>query len=105
MQLPKSLWAEALMHVVWLKKQTSTKALCQTTPHEPLTGMKPDLTETYEWGQRCGFMMGQTLNSTAEPRWLIVLDLTLKAGHTTHTGLIGLRSVWNAKYDSSATKY
>src|SRR5882672_1152324 len=42
-QLPKGLWGEVLMHAVWLKNRTLTRALEHTTPHEALIGAKPDL--------------------------------------------------------------
>jgi len=51
-QLPKYLWGEALMHAVWLKNQTSTKALETTTPLQALMGAKPDLSELQEWGKK-----------------------------------------------------
>jgi len=51
-QLPKYLWGEALMHAMWLKNQTSTKALQATTPLQALTGTKPDLSKLQEWGKR-----------------------------------------------------
>src|SRR5882724_8760974 len=50
--LPKGLWAEALMHAVWLKNCTSTKGLEKGTPYEALTNVKPDLAHTHEWGQK-----------------------------------------------------
>jgi len=51
-QLPKGLWVEALIHVVWLKNQTSTKSLDKSTPYQALTGCKLDLAATREWGQK-----------------------------------------------------
>lgn len=48
--LPKFLWGEALLHVVWLKNQTSTKALAGITPHEAVTGKKPNLAKLPIWG-------------------------------------------------------
>jgi len=51
-QLPKGLWAEALMHAIWIKNWMSTKALDKSTPYQALTGCKPDLTATREWGQK-----------------------------------------------------
>src|SRR5882724_8587078 len=50
--LPKGLWAEALMHAIWLKNRSSTKGLDQGTPYEALTGSKPDLAHLHEWGQK-----------------------------------------------------
>jgi len=51
-QLPKYLWGEVLMHAMWLKNQTSTKALEAATPLQALIGTKPDLSELQEWGKR-----------------------------------------------------
>ena len=48
--LPRTLWGEALMHAVWLKNRTSTKALNGRTPFEALTGSPPDLSGIPEWG-------------------------------------------------------
>ena len=51
-QLPKGLWAEALMYTVWLKNQTSTKALDKVIPYEALTRQKPNLAVACKWGQK-----------------------------------------------------
>ncbi|KAJ3473654.1 hypothetical protein NLI96_g12893 [Meripilus lineatus] len=48
--LPSSLWGEALMHAVWLKNRTATRALPNTTPYEQSTGRKPDLSTLREFG-------------------------------------------------------
>ena len=49
---PKTLWAEALHFMVWLKNRTSTQALGnRTTPFEKLTGTKPNLSGIPKWGQ------------------------------------------------------
>ncbi|KAJ3474391.1 hypothetical protein NLI96_g12482 [Meripilus lineatus] len=48
--LPPSLWGEALMHAVWLKNRTATRALPNTTPYEQSTGSKPDLSILREFG-------------------------------------------------------
>ena len=50
--LPKSLWAEAVNHITWLKNRTSTRAIGNITPLEKLYGEKPDLARVPEWGQR-----------------------------------------------------
>jgi len=49
--LPKTLWAEAVLHAVWLKNHTSTKALGTVTPYEKLYKEKPNLGNVLEWGQ------------------------------------------------------
>jgi hypothetical protein len=51
-QLPNALWGKALMHAVWLKNRTSTKALNDKTPYEMLTGQKPDMANLREWGSK-----------------------------------------------------
>ncbi|XP_006460632.1 hypothetical protein AGABI2DRAFT_46347, partial [Agaricus bisporus var. bisporus H97] len=49
-RLPKSLWAEAAAHIVWLMNRTSTKAVQGMTPFEALYGRKPRLGNVREWG-------------------------------------------------------
>src|SRR6267142_6433603 len=49
--LSKTLWAEAVLHVVWLKNHTSTKGLGTVTPYEKLYKEKPNLGNVPEWGQ------------------------------------------------------
>jgi hypothetical protein len=49
--LPRSLWAEAVHHNVWLCNRTPTRALTGLkTPFEVATGKKPDLLQLCEWG-------------------------------------------------------
>lgn len=50
--LPKFLWGEAAHHAVYLKNRTWTRTLDDTTPHEILTGEKPDLSNLHPWGCR-----------------------------------------------------
>lgn len=50
--LPTFLWGEAVMHAVWLKNRTSTKALGGRTPYEALHGHPPVLTGLPVWGCR-----------------------------------------------------
>ncbi|KAJ6610757.1 hypothetical protein B0H10DRAFT_2058912 [Mycena sp. CBHHK59/15] len=50
-QLPKSLWAEAWRHSVWLRNRAPTRALPnETTPFEMVTGEKPNLANLRKWG-------------------------------------------------------
>lgn len=50
-RLPRSLWAEAVNHKVWLKNHTSHSALPdKKTPHEAATNAKPDLSNLREFG-------------------------------------------------------
>lgn len=48
--LPRTLWAEAARHAVWILNHTLTKSLDGKTPLEAATGKKPDLRELREWG-------------------------------------------------------
>jgi hypothetical protein len=49
--LPKSLWAEAILHAVWLKNHTSIKVLDAMMPYKKLYKQKPNLANVPEWGQ------------------------------------------------------
>jgi hypothetical protein len=72
--LPKSLWGEAVRHVIWLKNRTSTKAVPSgKTPYELVTGKKPNLSQLHEWG--CSVWVhditGSKLDGRAkEGRWV-----------------------------------
>ena len=50
--LPRNLWGEAVMHAVYLKNRTSTRALENETPYEMLTGKKPNLANLHEFGTK-----------------------------------------------------
>ncbi|THH18467.1 hypothetical protein EUX98_g8949, partial [Antrodiella citrinella] len=50
--LPKFLWGEALMHSVYLKNCSPTRALENATPLEVFTGAKPDLSKLHVWGSK-----------------------------------------------------
>ena len=39
-----------MRHVIWLKNRTSTVAIVSKTPHEVVTGKKPNLSMLPEWG-------------------------------------------------------
>ena len=41
--LPRSLWAEAMLHSVWIENRMQTHALNDQTPYEAVTGNKPHL--------------------------------------------------------------
>jgi hypothetical protein len=43
--LPRTLWKEAVGHVIWLMNQTRTKAVSDKTPYEAAFGKKPDLSD------------------------------------------------------------
>jgi hypothetical protein len=50
-QSPRGLWGEALMHTVWLKNHTWTRALpTGITPYELMMGQTPALHDVPEWG-------------------------------------------------------
>ena len=71
--LPKSLWGEALRHVVWLKNWMATWALDSKTPYEALYGQLPNLSELRRWG--CAIWVHDTDGSkldvrACEVRWL-----------------------------------
>src|SRR5882724_1996748 len=80
--LPKGLWAEVLMHAIWLKNCTSTKGLEQGTPYEALTGNKPDLAHLHEWGQKVWVHDGASskLNRWAKEEHWVRFDSETK-GH------------------------
>ena len=49
--LPSNLWAEAVLHSVWIRNRVPTRSLDKNkTPYEKGTGKKPDLSHLYEWG-------------------------------------------------------
>jgi hypothetical protein len=75
-RLPKFLWGEALQHVVYLKNRTWTKSLHDSTPHEILTGKKPDLSNIHPWGTRVWVhdMSGSKLDGRAKEGWWIRFD-------------------------------
>jgi len=52
-RLPKTLWGEALLHVVWVKNRSATRALDGKTPYEMLYGKKPHLGDLPVWGSKC----------------------------------------------------
>ena len=49
--LPSNLWAEAVLHSVWIKNHVPTRTLDEDeTLYEKGTRNKPDLSQIYEWG-------------------------------------------------------
>ena len=48
--LPKNLWGEALVCVVWVKNRSASQSLDRTTLYEMLYGKKPDLGNLLTWG-------------------------------------------------------
>ena len=70
-RLPKYLWGEVLLHVVWVKNRSATRALDRKTPYEMLYGKKPDLGNLPSWGVKCWVL----------DRTGLKLDDRVKEGH------------------------
>ncbi|THH15160.1 hypothetical protein EUX98_g9509 [Antrodiella citrinella] len=51
-ELPRFLWGEAAMHAVWLRNRTTTVNTPGSTPHERVTGKRPDLSGLPGWGAK-----------------------------------------------------
>ena len=50
-RLPQNLWAEAVLHSIWIQNHVPTCSLNENkTPYEEGAGKKPDLSHMYEWG-------------------------------------------------------
>lgn len=50
--LPRALWGEAILHAVWLKNRSPTKALEGLTPYELVYEIAPDLSGVPVWGTK-----------------------------------------------------
>ncbi|KAG1823400.1 uncharacterized protein BJ212DRAFT_1205226, partial [Suillus subaureus] len=48
--LPKTLWGEAVCHAIYMKNQTSTRALNGKMPYKMLNKKKPNLAKLSLWG-------------------------------------------------------
>ena len=71
--LPKTLWGEALLHIVWVKNGSATRALDGKTPYEMLYGKKPHLGDLPVWGAKCWILdrTGSKLDDRAkEGHWV-----------------------------------
>ena len=71
--LPKYLWGEVLLHIVWVKNRSATRALDRKTPYEMLYGKKPDLGNLPSWGVKCWVLedTGSKLDDRAkEGHWV-----------------------------------
>jgi len=121
--LLKFLWGEAAHHVVYLKNWTWTQTLDNTTPHEILTGEKPDLSDLCPWGShvhvhdtsrskldghskiRC--WVGFDLESNAhriywEERWLITVECSVRFNFKEEpTEGVLLKGEWDVEDDSN----
>ncbi|KAF7779102.1 hypothetical protein Agabi119p4_3447 [Agaricus bisporus var. burnettii] len=72
-RLPKTFWAEAALHIVWLMNRSGTKAVKGKTPFEALYGRKPNLRNVCEWGDEvwAHYGGGNKLGARAKRgRWL-----------------------------------
>ena len=89
-QLPKSLWAEAVSHHVWIRNRVPTRSLSHDkTPLELATGQKPDLSGIHPWGCKAWVKrldVGK-LDPRAEPCHFVGVDSELK----------GFRVYWPGK--------
>ena len=69
----KFLWAEAVVHAVYLKNRTWTCTIGYTTPYEILYGHKPNIGNLHPWG--CKVQVSREVNSKLEShsfvgRWM-----------------------------------
>jgi hypothetical protein len=87
--LPQFLWAEALQYTAWMKNRTPTCTLMNKTPHEMVTGLKPDLRNAHTWGSH-GFIRVEG-RSKLEPQ----ADTTHFVGHNGQSK--GYRMYWPSK--------
>ena len=81
--LPKFLWAEVTVHVVYLKNRTWTRTIGNTTPYKILNGRKPNVANLQPWG--CKVRVHDTSGSKLDGRskigqWM-GFDVETKDGH------------------------
>ncbi len=91
--LPKTLWGEGVLFMVWLKNRTSTHILSNITPYEHLYQDKPNLGGVPEWGQRVWVhsTTGSKLDAHAlEAQWV---GFDSDSTHTHHVYWPGKNSV------------
>ena len=81
--LPKFLWAEAISHAVFLKNQTWTRTIGETTPFELLNGRKPNLKHLHPWGckVRVHDITGSKLDGQSSIGQWMGFDEETKDGH------------------------
>ena len=74
--LPKTLWGEALAHVIWVKNHTASHILDGKMPHKLLTGMKPKLNNLPVWGTRVWVHddLGPKLDARAKEGYWVGFD-------------------------------
>jgi transposase InsO family protein len=81
--LPKFLWAEAVSHAVYLRNRTWTRAIGIATPHELLTGRKPNIASLQPWGHkvRVHDTGGSKLDGRSKVGRWVGFDPDTKDGH------------------------
>jgi hypothetical protein len=75
--LSSNLWAETVLHSVWIRNRVPTCSLDENkTPHEKGTRKKPDLLYLYEWGSTIWVKKLNTgkLNEKAEKDHFVGFD-------------------------------
>ena len=81
--LPKFLWAEAILHAIYLRKCTWTWAIRNTTPYELLNGFKPNMEGIQLWG--CRALVhdagGSKLDARSQVGRWVGFDPDTKDGH------------------------
>ena len=78
-QLPKFQWGEAMKHTIYLKNQTSTKALNGITPYEAFYGTKPNIVGLHEFGNKVWVRTtaGSKLDGRLEiGRWVVFDEMS-----------------------------
>src|SRR6266850_2124736 len=104
--LLKSLWAEAMNFIIWVKNCTTTKVLGDITPHEKLTGRKPNLAGVPEWGQRVWVHCRDSLKLEAHAWPMCLVGFDARSTHAHHIywpSICGITA--SAKRNSSYSTY
>ena len=81
--LLKFLWAEATAYTIYLKNQTWTRTLGDTTPYEVLNGRKPKLSNLHSWScmGRVHDTGGSKLDRHSKTGHWMGFDTETKDGH------------------------
>jgi hypothetical protein len=78
--LPKSLWSKAISHAVYLKNQSSTRALNGKTFYKWFYGTKPNLQNLLEFGSKVWVhtTSGSKLNERSViGQWLVLMKIAV----------------------------
>jgi hypothetical protein len=103
--LPRTLWAEAARHAVWLMNRT--RVVDGMTPYEAVFERKPDLRDVRDWGEVLWVRVkggGKLGGRVREARWLGLSDGGVKGTRVYYpdTGTVGVeRSVWLNKSEAA----